>query len=132
MTIDFTKSERKTIRKLAELAWERQLRSELHKIAIAITDMDKEVLSPFEVNQKIHAFHNGVSRELFNRYSDSLPWFPVCRAHYDKVLSDDDLMDASDKIRNGISKFAKDFVFINELESSDDPYEEACLTDRSD
>ena len=91
MAIDFTKSERKTICKLAALAWERQLRSELHKIATAIADMDKGLLSPFEVNQIIHEFHNGISRELFNRYSGSQTWFPVCRAHYDKVFSDNDL-----------------------------------------
>lgn len=124
MAIDFTKSERKTIRKLAELAWERQLRSELHKIAAAIADMDREVLSPFEVNQEIHNFHNGVSRNLFNRYSDSQPWFSVCRAHYDKVLSDDDLIDASDTIRNGIREFAKNFEYMYELDNTVDPQED--------
>lgn len=113
--IDFTKSERKTIRKLAALAWERQLRSELHKIATAISDMDKELLTPFEVNEIIHDFHNGISRKLFHRYSDSQPWFSVCRAHYDKVFSDDELTEASDKIRDGFRKFAKDFEHFNEL-----------------
>ena len=124
MTIDFTKSERKTIRKLAALAWERQLRSELHKIAAAIADMDKEVLSPFEVNQKIHDFHNGVSRKLFRLYSDSQPWFSVCRAHYDRVLNDDDVMGASDNIRNGIREFAKNFAYFYELDIHGDLQED--------
>ena len=50
-------------------------------------------------------FHNGASRDLYKQYSQSLPWAGVCRAYIDRVLTDDDLVDASDEIRNGIGSF---------------------------
>ena len=37
---DFTKSDRKRIRQLADLAWERGLRVELRKIAVAMEEME--------------------------------------------------------------------------------------------
>ena len=73
---------------------------------MAIAEMEKNSLSPFDVNDSIHRFHNGASRDLYKQYSDSLPWWGVCRAYFDGVLADDDLVDASDEVRNGIREFA--------------------------
>jgi hypothetical protein len=104
-----TKSERKLIRQLASTAWERQLREELKKIGGVLSEMESGHLSPFDADAAVHAFHNGVSRELYNRYSDSDPWFAVCRAHFDGVLTDEDLSGASDNIRAELKQFADRF-----------------------
>lgn len=104
-----TKSERKLIRQLASTAWERQLREELKKIGGVLSEMESGHLSPFDADAAVHAFHNGVSRELYNRYSDSDPWFAVCRAHFDGVLTDEDFSGASDNIRQGLKQFADRF-----------------------
>ena len=94
-----SKADRKFIRTLAGIAWERQLRDELIKIGDVITEMESGGLSPFDVSDRVHQFHNGISRELFTRYSVSDPWFAVCRAHCYGVLTDEDLVNASDNVR---------------------------------
>ena len=110
---DLTKAERKQIRRLAGIAWERELRDELRKIATAIHEMENDTLTPFDVNDSIHRFHNGASRDLYRQYSDSLPWLGVCRAYIDRVLSDDDLLNTSDEVRNGIREFAASFAKLD-------------------
>ncbi len=59
-----TKSERKLVRKLADVAWERQLRKALKDLAGVIAQMDAGVLSPFDANEAVHQFHNGISRSF--------------------------------------------------------------------
>ncbi len=110
---DFTKSEGKKIRQLAGLAWERELRDELRKIAAAIEEMENGRVSTFDVTDRIHKFHNGASRDLYKQYSNSFPWLAVCRAHFDRVLTDDDIADASDVIRDGIREFAATFAKLD-------------------
>ena len=113
MRRDVTKSERKKIRQLAGIVWERELRHEIQKIANAICKMDAAELSPFDVNDRIHKFHTGISRELYNRYSGSDPWFAVCRARLDGVLTDGDLADASDSLKDRIRQFVTSFADLH-------------------
>ena len=107
---DFTKSDRKRIRQLADLAWERGLRVELRKIAVAMEEMESGRLTPFDVTDRIHEFHDGASRDLYNQFSSSLPWLAVCRAYFDGVLTDDDIADASGEMRDGIRELAASFA----------------------
>jgi hypothetical protein len=117
---DITKSEKKRIRQLADLAWDRELRIELQKIAAAIEEMKNGQLTPFDVTDRIHKFHNGAARDLYNQFSHSLPWLAVCRAHLDGVLTDDDISDATNEIREGIREFAVSFAKLaKERESVD-------------
>ena len=110
MSGDLTKADKKKVRQLAGIAWERELRGELRSIADAIDEMENGSLSPFDVNDRIHKFHNGASRDLYKQYSASLPWLGVSRVYFDCVLTDDDLMDASDEVRTGIAEFAANFA----------------------
>ena len=103
---DFTKSDRKRIRQIADLAWERGLRIELRKIAVAMEEMESGRLTPFDVTDHIHRFHDGASRDLYNQFSSSLPWLAVCRAYFDGVLTDDDITNASGDIQADIREFA--------------------------
>ena len=104
MEPEFTKSEKRRIRELAAIAWERQLRSELTTIGDAIKRMTEHQASPHDINDLIHEFHDGISRELFNRFSGSKPWLAVCLAHiYDSVLTDGDIAGCSDKMRGRVS-----------------------------
>ena len=113
MSGDLTKADKRKVRQLAGIAWERELRNELRQIAAAIEDMENGSLSPFDVNDHIHKFHNGASRDLYNQYSQSRPWLGVCRAYFDRVLTDDDLVDASDEVRKGIGDFAASFARLD-------------------
>jgi hypothetical protein len=121
MSGHLTKSDKKKVRQLAGLAWERELRQELRKIGAAIEEMENDSLSPLEVNDRIHKFHNGASHDLYRQYSGSRPWWGVCRAYFDQVLTDADLIDASDEIRRSIREFAAHFAkFDAEIEMADE------------
>ncbi len=117
---DFTKSERKKIRQLASLAWERELRVALLDIAAAVAEMKNGSMSPFDVDNRIHKFHDGTSRDLYKQYSDSSPWIGVCRAYFEGILTNDDIADASDAIRDGIREFSASFARLRELEVNDE------------
>lgn len=116
-----TKSEQKLIRKLSEMAWQRQLRDALKDLGDVISQMDAGNLSPSEANDAVHQFHNGISLKLYNRYSVSDPWLAVCRAYYDGVLKDDDFADASESIRDGLQQFADRFHEYNGIQESPSP-----------
>ena len=65
---DYPKPIRKQLGELAGLAHQRELNRELGKLA---SDFDKwrdEKIDCFELNELIHKFHNGISRDLWNKY----------------------------------------------------------------
>ncbi|MCC9603753.1 hypothetical protein LOC67_24650 [Stieleria sp. JC731] len=106
MANDNSKADRKCRRKLGAIAWKRELSAEIHKLADAICAMDAGDLSPHDVNDQIHEFHDGISRELWRRYTQSDPGASVYRAHYDGYLTDDDLVDATQGVRDAVREFA--------------------------
>ena len=95
----WTKKQRRELRELQGLAWERELEDalrELRRDFEAWAEM-KEI-SAFELSDRIHKFHNGRSRELYNLYSGSLDSFwigpVVARGVIDESELSDDLRDA--------------------------------------
>ncbi len=71
----WTKKQRRELRELQGLAWERELSAELEKLQGDFHSWRKGDISPFELNDRVHRFHNGRSRELFNTYAGSLDMF---------------------------------------------------------
>lgn len=115
-----SKADKRKVRQLAGIARERELGQELRKIASAIEEMDNGAVSPFEVTDSIHVFHDGSSRDLYRQYADALPWLGICRAYSDRVLMDEDLIDASDEVRNGIREYAASFAKLGAEEGTSD------------
>ena len=66
---DLSKMARRAIRELAGLAYERELAGELTKLRAAFDAWMAGQMTPFELEQVVHQFHDGVSRQLYNRYS---------------------------------------------------------------
>ncbi|WP_164101413.1 hypothetical protein [Candidatus Laterigemmans baculatus] len=81
------------------------MRAEIRKLAEAIQEMDNGKLTPHEVNDRIHTFHNDASRDLWVRYTHADTSLSVARAYYDGYLTDDDLAEATpgvlEDIRHG-------------------------------
>lgn len=113
MQAEFSKRERRCIRELAELAWERELRAEIMVVGAAIRKMENDEASPHSVNDIIHKFHNGESRDLYNKYTGTVPWLPVCSAYNEGILTDDDLADASDHVREKLRETAISLQSLN-------------------
>ena len=63
-----TKSERKELRKLAGLAYERELAKALEALGENFRQWRKKKITAFEISGFIHKFHNGIARDLWSFY----------------------------------------------------------------
>ena len=65
MKNEFTKSERKLLRQLSEVAWESELSLCLSELMKEFSAWQGKRMSAFDLSQKIHEFHDGASRNLY-------------------------------------------------------------------
>lgn len=65
----FTKSERKELRRLAGLSYERELANALESLEEDFKRWRKNKITVFEMNEIIHKFHNGIARDLWSFYT---------------------------------------------------------------
>jgi hypothetical protein len=68
------------LRDLAGLAYRRELGNELAKLEMDFTRWRSGEIDPFELSDRIHRFHDGVSRDLYVTYRDIPPLRTVPRA----------------------------------------------------
>ena len=87
----FTKRERAELRELAGAAWEAELRDALEKLFEDFLKWADNGMDAFELSERIHAFHNGVSRELYGRYTALHPEITVPRAVALGILGEGEL-----------------------------------------
>jgi hypothetical protein len=81
MTADLdTKANKRKLRELARLAYTRELGAELAKLEAEFARWRGGEIDPHELSQRIHRFHDGVSRDLYVFYRDVLPVLAVARA----------------------------------------------------
>ena len=110
---EFTKKQKRLLRELAADAHERELALELTKLLSDFRSWEEGNFNPHELNQKIHEFHNGASRELFKAYAMGDPYFGVVRAIYDEIL------DSSQIDPDFLSKIQKTLDYFKELDNED-------------
>lgn len=85
---DLTKSQRRRMSELADLAYQRDLNAELAKLDAEFQRWRNAELSPHELSDLIHAFHQGPSRELFSKYDRRLREFAVADALRRSILTE--------------------------------------------
>lgn len=66
----FTRLERKELRRLAGVAYERELGKALESLEGNFKQWRKNEISAFELSELIHKFHNGIARDLWGLYSN--------------------------------------------------------------
>jgi hypothetical protein len=66
---DQPKALKRAIRQLADMAYERELASALEALHQQFGSWRNGETGPFELSDAIHRFHNGIARDLYNRYS---------------------------------------------------------------
>ena len=76
----YTKSQRKKLQQLASIANERELDQELEKLFQHFENWRSGKINCFELNDLIHKFHQGASREIWKTYAYSDPDTAVSRA----------------------------------------------------
>jgi len=69
MDSKYSKKQRKEMRQLQGLAWQRELETELGGLGDLFSSWREGAIDAFQLSDQIHRFHNGVSRDLYTRYS---------------------------------------------------------------
>jgi hypothetical protein len=81
-----TKANKRKLRELAGVAYRRELGHELAKLEMDFARWRGGKIDPFELSDRIHHFHDGVSRDLYVSYRDLSPIHAVARAIALQVL----------------------------------------------
>ena len=106
----FTKRERAQLRHFAGVAWEAELESELEKLFEDFLKWADDGMGAFELSERIHKFHNGISRELYGRYAALDPEITVPRAVALGVVGEMELGEALlQKLSPQIEAYRKQF-----------------------
>jgi len=67
-----SKEEKRQAREVAAAAHNAELSAALEELALLFSDWHKGRIDAFQLADAIHQFHDGQSRELFNRYRGGL------------------------------------------------------------
>ena len=107
--VSYSTTQRKALRSLANLAYERELDAELANLEARFRQWRAQQISGFELSDFIHEFHDGASRELYMLYGSVDAAYLVARAILQGLLRDDEipreilanLADLIDSLRSG-------------------------------
>jgi hypothetical protein len=82
------KANKRKLRELAGVAYTRELGAELSKLEEEFARWRSGEIDPFELSDRIHRFHDGISRDLYVLYGRLSPSSSVARAVAFKVLQE--------------------------------------------
>lgn len=68
MSMEFTKAEKRMLRELAAECHESELDEAMTELYEEFQKWGGDRISVFDLNDRIHQFHDGISRELYKRY----------------------------------------------------------------
>lgn len=86
-----SKANKRKLRELARVAYARELGAELSKLEAEFTRWRSGSIDPFELSDRIHRFHDGVSRDLYVLYDRLPPSHSVARALALKVFQESEV-----------------------------------------
>ncbi len=116
----WSKKQRRELRELQGLAWERELEEALRSLRKDFEHWEGGEITVFELSDRIHKFHNGRSRELSNTYSGSLEswWIGHCVAR--GVIDETELsQDLRDVLEDDIARCRERWQVAGESADSD-------------
>lgn len=91
MSSQSDKAQRRRLRELAELAYERELSRELADLETEFGRWRSGETNAFDLSEAIHIFQQGAARELFSRYGRSSQELVVAQAIRAGVISRDEV-----------------------------------------
>ena len=81
------------LRQLAGVAYEREMSAATQALLEDFHRWEKKEMDVFKMNEKIHAFHHGISRELYVRYTGMNAAFAVASALLRGILRREEVGD---------------------------------------
>src|SRR5262245_259720 len=89
--LEISKKTKRELRMLAEKAYAKELDQYLLELSIKFDDWKNKKIDCWDLNDHIHKFHNGISRELFKMYNGCNNIVVVSRALARNLLSKDEI-----------------------------------------
>jgi hypothetical protein len=104
---DLTKSQRRRIRELAAIAYDRELSRELAALEGEFARWRSGTIDAYELSDRIHRFHQGPNRHLFTTYTGGAIELAVAAAIANGVITEAEASpDVLEVLRGGI-EFAR-------------------------
>jgi hypothetical protein len=91
---ELTKAQRRILRDLAGLAYERELGAELTLLESSFAAWRAGLIDAFELEGRIHRFHQGPARKLFTKYDDTDPLLAVAAARSSGLIAETEVPEA--------------------------------------
>lgn len=114
----FSKSENKQLRAAASIAYERELAAALAQLERQFVDWHAGQLSPFDLSDAIHKFHDGTARRLYVFYAGK-PALCVAHALATGVLSEQEVSnDLASKLQSMVEFFRTEWPVVESRESA--------------
>ena len=105
---EYSKETKKSLRELAGLAYERDMSRCLEVLYEHFKTWENGGISPFDLNDLIHEYHDGASRSMYSVYTDNEVSISVAFGLRQGVLSESELPEeASDDIKEIANAIAK-------------------------
>lgn len=83
-----TKREKQQLRRLAQMAYERELGAALREVQARFAEWERGQIPAFDLTDAIHEFHDGIARELWKKYDARMDAFNVARAFEEGLLTE--------------------------------------------
>jgi len=107
MRPDLTKSQRRRIRELAGIAYDRELSRELTALEKEFARWRSGVITAHDLDERIHQFHQGPNRQLFTTYTGGAVELAVAAAIANGVISEAEAGPEMLEILRGGIEFAR-------------------------
>jgi len=93
--VELTKAQKRELRELVGIGHERELAAELGRQNTDFAAWKTGEIDPFELNNRIHRFHNGAAREVYDRFAmRGMEEILVARLIVDGVISESEVSPA--------------------------------------
>ena len=77
---EISKKLKKMLRQHASRAWEAEMQAALQALEAKFSQWKKGTISSAELNDAIHEYHDGISRDIWRRFSTNKPRMPLAYA----------------------------------------------------
>lgn len=103
-----TKAQRREVRRLAGVVYERELAAALGQLESAFGRWHRGEIDAFALNDEIHRFHDGASKDLWKQYALGEAGFGLAAAIARGILKETEVNTAILKNLGGLIAFARE------------------------